>query len=207
MVDHIDRCPDDVIIPKRRAQLHTLKFTASDRYRDRRHLQESDLPCVINPKDRELNWTRKKIVFDDDQRPVSCFQSSEHQIETVINRKQRVPTIDNQRNFVGLASQGDKAYKFAETSPGFFKDGALIAGSSIKPRKVKTNVPQNADDKELKKSLKSLTATEKRLINIAESDKQQVEMLTVKFLIYIDTVPHTFLYLFSLSFSSPNIVC
>mmetsp|Transcript_15383 Transcript_15383/g.23178 ORF Transcript_15383/g.23178 Transcript_15383/m.23178 type:complete len:267 (+) Transcript_15383:172-972(+) len=177
MVEHMERCPDEVVIPKRRPQLHTLKFTAADRYRDRRHVRESDLPCVKNPKEKELNWTRKKTVRDGNNTIVSAKSSGEYQIETTINRKQRIPSITRMRNGIPIANPGDKSYRDAEKSIGFYKEGGLIAGSSINPRPAKV-LKGSAETMHAGKSLKSLTAFERRENNISDSDRAQVEMLT-----------------------------
>jgi hypothetical protein len=179
MVDHRDRCPDEVIIPKRRAQLHTLTFTASDRYRDRRHLKESDLPSVQNPDQKDVHWTRKKVTHDDKQRPVSQFRSSEYNLEYNMTRKHRIQGIAHQRNEIPIASLGDKPFKVAELSPGFFNEGGLISGSTMRPRPVKAMKGSKAEEETLGKSIKSLTAMEKRTQYINDSDKRQVDMLTV----------------------------
>lgn len=180
MVDHVDRCPDEVIIPKRRAQLHTLTFTASDRYRDRRHLKESDLPSIQNPNQKEdVHWTRKKVTCDDKQRPVSLFRSSEYNLEYNMTRKHRIEGITQQRNEIPIASLGDKPFKVADHSPDFFNGGGLISGSTMRPRPVKHLKGSKVEEGTLGKSIKSLTAMEKRTQYINDSDKRQVDMLTV----------------------------
>lgn len=197
MIDHLDRCPDDVKIPKRRAQLHTLTFTASNRYRDRRHLNESDLPCVQNPEVKDMHWTRKKVVIDDDKKiPISLFRSSEYNLEKVITSKQRIVSSEQKRNYIPVASEGDKPFKVAELSPNFFQSGGLIPGSTIQPRPVKQLKGSKASNETLTKSIKSMTATEKRLQYINESDKTQVEMLNVSIFFIITLSLHYFITLF-----------
>lgn len=182
MIEHIDRCPDDVKIPKRRAQLHTLTFTASDRYRDRRHVTENDLPCVKNPEIKDMHWSRKKVVIDEEKNaPVSLFRSSEYNLEKVITGKQRLTEPEQQRNYIPVVSGGDKPFKISELSPHFFESGGLIPGSTMKPRPVRKLKGSKESDETLTKSIKSMTATEKRLQYINESDKNQVEMLNVSF--------------------------
>jgi hypothetical protein len=181
MIEHMDRCPDDVILPKRRAQLHTLTFTAADRYRDRRHLTESDMPSTHQLDSKDMNWTRKKVAVDEKQQmPVSQLRSSEYNLEGQMTRKQRISGIDQQRNEIPIASFGDKAFKIADSSPGFFAGGGLIAGSTIRPRPPKQFKGSQQEEDTLGRSIKSMTAMEKRSQYINDSDKRQVDMLTVR---------------------------
>jgi hypothetical protein len=175
IVPHLDRCPDDVSIPNRGPQLHTLKFTAYNPYRDRRHLTESD----ISRTDSSLVTNGKKIVMMEDtgyQR--SQFRSSEGSMETTFNRKQRVDA-ERRRNGIGVATSGDKSYRTPEHSVGYFKEGGLVSGSSINPRPERRLKGKNGQEETACKSIKSLTAHEKREIDISESDRKQVEILTV----------------------------
>jgi hypothetical protein len=182
MIEHMDRCPDDVILPKRRAQLHTLTFTAADRYRDRRHLTESDLPSTHNPDCKDVNWTRKKVPIDERHHlPVAQVRSSEYNLEYRMTRKHRVSDVNQQRNEIPIASLGDKPFKIADSSPGFFTQGGLIAGSTIKPRPPKQFKGNRNEEDTLGRSIKSMTAMEKRSQYINDSDKRQVDMLTVCF--------------------------
>lgn len=48
--------------------------------------------------------------------------------------KVRIPGIESQRNNIGVSSLGDKAYKYPEYEPNFYKAGGLIPGSTQKPR-------------------------------------------------------------------------
>lgn len=173
IIPHMDRCPEDVVIPKRGPQLHTLKFTSYNPYRDRRHLTDKDLTRI----DSSLISNGKKIVMMDDRHQRSQFRSSEGSMETTFNRKQRVD-IDSRRNGVGVAHAGDKSYKTPEHAPGYFKDGGLISGSSIRPRPERGLKSCEQTDT-ASKSIRSLTAHEKREIDTFESDRRQVEILTV----------------------------
>ena len=47
-----------------------------------------------------------------------------------MTRKQRVNTMVEQRNGLPMTSLGDKNYKHPDYTPGFFKEGGLIAGST-----------------------------------------------------------------------------
>jgi hypothetical protein len=54
-----------------------------------------------------------------------------------MGRKGLVEPIDQGRNGIPMRSMGDKSYKNPEYAPGFYKEGGLIAGSTVKPRKLK----------------------------------------------------------------------
>lgn len=54
----------------------------------------------------------------------------------------RVLGLQGQRNNLGVASLGDKNYKYPEYASGFYKDGGLIAGStSFKARAGDNTLP------------------------------------------------------------------
>jgi hypothetical protein len=71
--------------------------------------------------------------------------SNEANLERGMGRKLKIDDIDDKRNELGLKSLGDKAYKFPEYCDRFFKEGGLIAGSSIRARQVKTLVVKASD--------------------------------------------------------------
>lgn len=54
----------------------------------------------------------------------------EYGIESVMNRKKRVPSLYEQRNKFIHTNLGDKSYKVVENSTDFFKEGGLIVGST-----------------------------------------------------------------------------
>ena len=158
-----------------------MTFTTLTRDRDRRHLRDSDLPCVVSPKDRELNWTRKKtVLYGDDKQPRYNFKSKEYSIESQFDRKQRINDINigKKRNFIPISTMGDKPYVTPDRSCGFYKEGGLIPGSSIVQRKQKSSVPENKTACGMK-ALKSLTAHEKRELESINLDKSSIKALTV----------------------------
>jgi hypothetical protein len=139
------------------------------------------LPSVIAPKDRELNWTTKKtVLFGDENQPRHRYKSEEYQIESKIQCKQRVhdTNMGKKRNYIPVSSLGDKSYKGPDQSPGFFKEGGLIAGSSIIQRTKTSSVPKKTTS-DSNRSLKSLTAHEKRELDIMNNDMASIETLTV----------------------------
>jgi len=61
----------------------------------------------------------------------------EHFLEKEMGQKSAVGDLYDMRNGLAVTSLGDKAYKNPEYSGTFYKDGGLIAGSSIQERKAK----------------------------------------------------------------------
>lgn len=172
--------PSEPPMRRPRPGLQDLTFTTFSRDRDRRHVTEKDLPCVISPKDKELNWTTKKtVIYGDDNKPRHSFRSGEYVIESQINRKQRILETDSEklRNYIPAASLGDKAYKSPEQSAGFFRDGGLIVGSSAAPRPSGPRAPA-APAASLARSIKSLSAHEKRELETTKNDMSAIETLT-----------------------------
>jgi hypothetical protein len=186
MVEPVHRsneAPTRVPHPKANA----VEFTTFTRDRDRRHLTESGLPSVMHPKDRDLNWTTKKtVLFGEDNEPCHRHKSSEYLIESKFDRKQRIhdSNMGKKRNYISVASLGDKSYKGPEHSPGFFKEGGLIAGSSIIQRTTTSSVPKTATTTSSShappRSLRSLTAHEKRELETTNNDMAAIGTLTVR---------------------------
>ena len=54
----------------------------------------------------------------------------ESELEHFTGSKMRLPDLDTRRNNIPLSSPGDKIYKNVDYSPGFFKPGGLIVGST-----------------------------------------------------------------------------
>ena len=54
-----------------------------------------------------------------------------------MGRKTTVEFLDEQRNFLPYTALGDKYYKNPEYSDNFFREGGLVAGSSMKKRPPK----------------------------------------------------------------------
>lgn len=84
------------------------KIPGDDKPQGRRYLTE-------NPSDIatfHLKWNTKARA--------SCNESFLHDMEGYMNRKQRIPSHNDQRNGIPEATPGDKFYKKAEREPGFF---------------------------------------------------------------------------------------
>lgn len=50
-----------------------------------------------------------------------------------MQKKTRIPSYEDQRNYIGTSSLGDKSYKYPEYAPNFFHPGGLIPGSTFRP--------------------------------------------------------------------------
>lgn len=164
-----------------------LEFTSFVRDRDRRHFGESAMPSVTSRKDQELNWTTKKTVLcENNNQPCHGLKSEEYSLESIFDRKQRVSdtNLGKKRNYIPASSLGDKPYTGPERSPGFYKEGGLIAGSSIIQRTKTSCVPKAATSSNVSsRSLKSLTAHEKRELENINADITSIGTLTVSFMI------------------------
>jgi hypothetical protein len=91
-------------------------------------------PNYTDPKTYPLKLLNKNIVIKPQEiRLKKQFQipiSAETEVEKFTGQKIRLPTLDARRNYINLNSPGDKIYKNVEYSPGFFKNGGLIVGST-----------------------------------------------------------------------------
>ena len=112
----------------------------------------------IRPKD---NYTINSIILpkisikNDEKsinyRNISFSSSSELNIENLMNKKKRIYSLEQQRNYYRECNPGDKNYRYAECSPDFFKEGGLIVGSTNRIRitdnfnKLRNNIYQTMD--------------------------------------------------------------
>lgn len=112
----------------------------------------------IRPKD---NYTINSIILPkisikNDEKPInyrniSFSSSSELNIENLMNKKKRIYSLEQQRNYYRECNPGDKNYRYAECSPDFFKEGGLIVGSTNRIRitdnfnKLRNNIYQTMD--------------------------------------------------------------
>jgi hypothetical protein len=86
------------------------KVPDDDQAQGKRHLTPNPSEVVLF----HHKWDRKTRA--------SCNESYLYDMEGYMNRKKRVPTLEEQRNFVPMAASGDKYYKDADREPGFFKN-------------------------------------------------------------------------------------
>ena len=106
--------------------------------------------------------------------------SKEYNMESYMNRKQRVTSVDDLRNGIPCSSQGDKYYKSPEYMPGYCAAGGLIPGSSIVARKSAKPQPKK------KSEIGETTAKEKKfLMTYAEKQnylEKKYDMEQIRFL-------------------------
>ena len=159
-------------------------------------------PKRIKPKDNftsnSINLpmiSLKKVDTPNFQRNISFSSSTEMNIEAMMNKKKRIISLDQQRNYYKKVNPGDKNYRYAEHSPDFFKEGGLIVGSTNKIRitdnfnKLRNNIYMTMD-----LNIKSLDADklwenkakkerEKReedyVINLEQWEKQYVKEIEI----------------------------
>lgn len=127
------------------------------------------------------DWMRKKIVLDERGIPKSMSESTLLDLEAQMNRKQRVPTTLDRRNFVPEASAGDHSYKSADRLPGFYEQGGLIPGSTNILRASAKPALRKSEEVSAKNQIKPLSATYAKLQHRLrrESELRDVLALTV----------------------------
>ena len=82
---------------------------------------------------------------------ISFSTSSEINIESMMNKKKRISSLEQQRNYYKKINPGDKNYRYVEHSPDYFKEGGLIVGSTNRIRitdnfhKLRNNIYQTMD--------------------------------------------------------------
>ena len=124
-------------------------------------------------------------------RNISFSCQSEINIESMMNKKKRICSLEQQRNYYKKINPGDKNYRYAEHSPDFFKKGGLIVGSTNKIRitdnfnRLRNNIYEtmdlnikSLDDKKLWKS-KVIQEKEKNdsgyVINLEQWEKRYIK--------------------------------
>ena len=110
--------------PRKEAVKH-ISFKPSDikENYERRHVQPAH-PSLLGPTNDNLQIGLRP--FDQ----ANKTSSKEYNEEKVMGMKKRVTNIYDQRNGLPMASLGDKIYKSPDYTPGFFKEGGLVAGST-----------------------------------------------------------------------------
>lgn len=121
-----------------------------------------------------IGWTTKKAV-DQDQEPKS------YNIESTMNRKQRIKTDLDKRNDIPVSTLGDKSYKEADMETGFYAQGGIIPGSTIVERKSAKPTLRKSEDSTSTIKPKKLEATYAKLQARLEYEYElnQVLALTV----------------------------
>lgn len=82
------------------------------------------LPHIVFKKDISLSRNYGKTPFS----------FSELTLESTMNKKKKVISLDQRRNNYRGGNPGDKSYRYSECSPDFFKEGGLIVGSTNRIR-------------------------------------------------------------------------
>ena len=128
--EEIDSCPvKKVHVPKVSAEieLRGKKYIPIPKGKEPGPVGVRKIDVPATSDTYELDMPIKRKIKD---KP----KSVEYNMETTMNRKQRVDA-ERQRNYIPAASSGDKYYKEADREPGFYKVGGVIVGSTIVNRK------------------------------------------------------------------------
>jgi len=133
----------------------------------RRHLyQERSKEYVYSPSIR---------VYPDKEKP---YKGKEIFVEDLMQRKKMVDSLEDQRNFIGLRSLGDKPYKSPDYSPRFFHEGGLVVGSTNKPREAtKSLLPLPSPTQTPTKKIKKLSILEQEKMSERMAEINSVRSL------------------------------
>lgn len=131
-----------------------------------------------------LDWTKKRVITNENGIPAALKESDLVSLEETMNRKQRITSIMQKRNLLPIATQGDNPYKAAEQHPDYYKEGGLIPGS--------TNILHKSGKPSFRKSESDTLSSNTKLVATfgkmnsrldREYDVSQVLSLTVSILL------------------------
>ena len=115
---------DDVYRPKKRP-LEPIKTEQKIYIRNRSFRPKDNLINYFNPYAKEYPFLQKK------QRVKHLGQTlTEYYVEDTMNRKKRIVSLGEQRNYMKNCKPGDKNYTCVEYSPDFFLMEGLTVGST-----------------------------------------------------------------------------
>ena len=141
--EEIDTCPVK--------KVHVPKISAEIELRGKKYISipKGKEPGPVGVKKIEVPTTSDTYVLD---MPIKRKikdkpKSVEYNMETTMNRKQRVDP-ERQRNYIPVASNGDKYYKSADREPGYYKVGGVIVGSTIVARKPTSKLIKSSEGME-----------------------------------------------------------
>ena len=124
--------------------------------------------------------SRKVVIQEGTNIPMKFLRSGEFNMEGYMNRKQRVPSLDSQRNGIPVATMGDKAYKQVEVSDRYYETGGLIAGSTISLKKSKSVLMKKGGDNQARtvETKKLVSYKEKAAVAKKQEEFYDVHVLT-----------------------------
>lgn len=142
----------------------------------KRHL----LPAA-RKSDYDVSWSKKGKVLGPDGKSVAIREPENYNLETTMNRKQRLISELDRRNGINTANPGDLPFKSSEQAPDFYKEGGIIPGSSIQMRNTTKPVPKKNENDAAQTSNKKLEATFGKMKARLDRDYDvsQVHALTV----------------------------
>jgi hypothetical protein len=127
----------------------------------------------------EKMFETKRVVLQGDGIPAKFRESDEFRMEQYMNRKQRIPSVERQRNGIPVAVAGDKGYKDVSLSHRYYEDGGLVPGSTI-VLKAKTSImmKKSAENSGVTKTKKLVPYAEKAAKASKEEELKDVLVLT-----------------------------
>lgn len=125
-------------------------------------------------------WTTKRHILPN--------QSKMYNLESDMNRKQRINSKASLRNNIPEKSGGDKFYKQPDREPGFFNSGGLIPGSTIQLRD--SSKPQLRKSELMTARPSNITLTKPLFITKVKmqhlnDEKNEVRALTVSTICFL----------------------
>lgn len=169
LVSHCEHGPE---MRNTRLAIHTNRYNKSGIYNpaEQRHFQNllKLPPCSVKRP--------AKMQVD------TVLNSSEYSLTDTMTRKKGVEK-EKVRNLIPVANLGDKAYRDPSRSSGFFAQAGLIPGSTFCISKSRATLSKSSTDATSDapiRKIASLSAIEKRNIEVLMSDRDQVAALTVR---------------------------
>lgn len=147
----------------------------------KKHLFASSMKRSDTTDMPKVGWNTKGRVMDETGTPAALKQSQIYNVESTMNRKQRILSEVDKRNGIPAARSGDLPFKSSEHEAGFFETGGLIPGSTntLKPSgKPTMKKNENSSAQVATKKLEATYGKMKARLEI-EYDVSQVKSLTV----------------------------
>ena len=128
-----------------------------------------------------LDLGKKRVVINEEL-GISCARvrgGAQYDMESYMNRKQRINSIERLRNGIPVKASGDKYYYEADREPGFYAKGGIIPGSSIQLRKSAKPELRKGEETNIKVTKKSEETYAQKVARLAmEYEVNQVNTLT-----------------------------
>lgn len=153
----------------------------------KKHLFDASMKRSDSTDLPKVGWTKKGRVMDETGVPAGQKESEVYQLESTMNRKQRIVADIDKRNGIPTAKSGDLPFRASEQASGFFESGGLIPGSTNVLRQSAKPTMKKNENSSAQVATKKLEATYGKMKARLELDYDvaQVKSLTVSLLLVI----------------------